>query len=81
MKPRDIVQLLTDTAVDEEGVPVSVGKGNHGIVMEVDEEFVQVLCNTAVGRDVVGFLHKELKVDNDLHARRKCWELQVEPLF
>lgn len=47
--PGDRVRLDTDTAFDEEGVPVGVGRGALGIVHELDG-FPQVLVNTtAVG--------------------------------
>jgi hypothetical protein len=48
-----LVRINTDTAVDEEGVPVQVGRGNKGYVMEIDG-FPQVLCNTSMGFIVVG---------------------------
>lgn len=51
--PGDRVRLDTDTAFDEEGVPIGVGHGARGIVTELDG-FPQVLiADTAVGGPAV----------------------------
>lgn len=51
----DPVTLLTDTGVDEDGVPTSVAKGGAGYITDIDVDgFPQVLCKTWSGLDVIG---------------------------
>jgi hypothetical protein len=56
-----LVIINTNTAFDEEGVPVNVGRGGCGYVMEIDG-FPQVLCNTSMGLDVVGIPAEHLRL-------------------
>src|SRR5262245_9603949 len=61
LRPGSKVKVLTDTAYDEEGVPVSVLPGTPGVVIELDG-FPQVLCLTGVGVCVVGVPAEHLQI-------------------
>lgn len=61
MQPGNVVTINTDTAYDAEGVPNGVVPGSKGIIREVKSGWVQVECDTLVGRQVVGVRPKDLK--------------------
>lgn len=75
------VIIQTDTAFDDEGVPVGVTTGSIGIISKDQDEgsrFTQILCHTCVGFCQVGVLTEKLEFVMDqfsIRNRRRCESL------